>query len=58
MKNYKLEKCSDNSIAEIHKNGNITAKKAGTVYVTASTSNGKEDEIKITIKNDKKLQVK
>ena len=47
-------KSSDKSIAEVDKNGNITAKKPGTVYITASTSNGKEDEIKITIKDVEK----
>lgn len=41
---------SDKNIATIDENGFITAKKPGKVKITASTSNGKTDTIKINIK--------
>lgn len=45
-------KSSDESIATVNTSGEITAKKSGTVNITASSSNGKTSTIKIDIKED------
>lgn len=42
---------SDTKIASVDKNGKITAKKTGTVTITAKTSNGKKATCKVTVKN-------
>ena len=44
-------KSSDESIAEVDQKGNVTAKKAGTVNISASTASGIKDEVKITIES-------
>lgn len=44
---------SDDSIATVSTNGEIKAKKEGTVTITAKTLNGKTDSVRITIKEDK-----
>ncbi|MBQ2938454.1 MAG: Ig-like domain-containing protein [Clostridia bacterium] len=49
-------KTSDESIATISTTGEITAKKAGTVEITASTANGKTNTIKISIKEKEKTE--
>lgn len=46
-------KSSDENIATISPSGEIVAKKAGTVEISATTSNGKTNTIKINIKEDK-----
>ena len=40
---------SDDSIATISSEGEVTAKKSGVVYITASTSNGKSNTVEIKI---------
>lgn len=47
-------KSSDESIAMISTSGEIIAKRAGTVDITANTSNGKTSTIKINIKEEEK----
>lgn len=47
-------KSSDDSIATVSSTGEIMAKKAGTVEITANTSNGKTNTIKINIKETPK----
>lgn len=47
---------SDNSIATVSTTGEIVAKKAGTVEITANTSNGKTNTIKINIKETPKKE--
>ena len=42
-------KTSDKDIANVDSNGNITAKQAGVVKITASTSDGKTSSIKINV---------
>lgn len=42
---------SDNSIAEVDQNGNVTAKKAGYVNISASTATGIKDEVKLVIED-------
>lgn len=42
-------KTSDKDIATVDSNGKITAKKVGSVEITASTSNGKTSSIKINV---------
>ena len=49
-------KSSDESIATISSNGEIIAKKAGTVEITATISNGKTNIIKINIKEEQKIE--
>lgn len=49
-------KSSDDSIATISATGEINPKKAGVVYITASSSNGKTDSIKIEIKEEEKTE--
>lgn len=49
-------KTGDESIATISTIGEITAKKAGTVEITAITTNGKTNTIKINIKEKKKTE--
>ena len=49
-------KTSDGSVAIISSTGKITSKKAGIVTITASTSNGKTDTIKINIKEKEKVE--
>lgn len=49
-------KSSDDSIATISATGEINPKKAGIVYITASSSNGKTDSIKIEIKEEEKME--
>ena len=46
-------KSSDESIAIVSSTGEITAKKLGTVNITATTSNGKESTVKINIEEEK-----
>lgn len=45
-------KSNDESIATVNSNGEIMAKKPGTVSITASTSNGKTSTIKININDE------
>ncbi len=49
-------KSSDDNIATISSSGEIVAKKAGTVEITASSSNGKTNTIKINIKEEQKIE--
>ena len=49
-------KSSDETIATVSTTGVITAIKAGTVGITASTANGKSDTIKIIINEEKKIE--
>lgn len=49
-------KSSDESIATISSSGEIIAKKAGTVDITAASSNGKTSTIKINIKESSKTE--
>lgn len=49
-------KSSDESIATISSSGKIIAQKAGTVEITATTSNGKTNIIKINIKEEQKIE--
>lgn len=49
-------KSSDESIATVNTSGEITAKKSGTVNITASSSNGKTSTIKIDIKEGEKTE--
>ena len=49
-------KSSDDSIATISTTGEINPKKLGVVYITASSSNGKTDSIKIEIKEEEKME--
>ena len=51
-------KSSDKSIAEISITGELTAKKHGTVDITATSSNGKTSTIKINIKESQKVEDK
>lgn len=48
-------KSSDESIATISATGEIMAKKSGEVNITASTANGKINTIKITVKEEQKV---
>lgn len=48
---------SDESIAEVNNQGKIYAKKEGTVYITATSSNGIKDKIKVTVENKKTSNV-
>lgn len=49
-------KSSDENIATISSSGKIIAKKAGTVEITATSSNGKTNTIKINIKEEHKIE--
>ncbi len=49
-------KSSDESIATINSLGEITAKKPGTINVTASTSNGKTSTIMIKVTEERKVE--
>lgn len=49
-------KSSDDSIATISATGEINPKKAGVVYITASSSNGKTDSVEIEIKEEEKME--
>lgn len=49
-------KSSDESIATVNTSGEITAKKSGTVNITASSSNGKTSMIKINIEEEEKTE--
>lgn len=49
-------KSSDENIATISSTGEVIAKKTGTVEITATSSNGKTDTIKINIKEEPKLE--
>ena len=49
-------KSSDESIAIISSSGEIIAQKAGTVEITATTSNGKINTIKVNIKEKEKIE--
>ena len=49
-------KSSDENIATISSTGEVTAKEAGEVEITASTSNGKSSTIKINIKEKAETQ--
>lgn len=49
-------KSNDEDIATISSTGEIIAKKAGTVEITATSSNGKTDTIKINIKEEAKIE--
>lgn len=48
-------KSSDESIMTVNATGEITAKKAGVVDITASTSNGKTNTIKVTVNEEEKV---
>lgn len=48
---------NNENIATISSNGEIIAKKSGTVEITASTSNGKTNTIKIDIKEEEKSHI-
>lgn len=48
-------KSSDESIVIVSETGKITAKKAGVVDITASTSNGKTNTIKVTVNEEEKV---
>ena len=47
---------SDESIATVDSTGEVTAKKCGTVTITATTSNGKSSTITINVKEPVKLE--
>lgn len=47
-------KTSDESIAIVSSTGEVTAKKSGVVNITASTSNGKTNTVKINVKEETK----
>lgn len=47
-------KSSDESIATVSATGEVVAKKYGTVYITATSTNGKTSKIKINIKESRK----
>ena len=49
-------KSSDTEIASIDKNGQIKANKKGTVKITATTSNGKETSITVSVINNSAVQ--
>lgn len=49
-------KSSDESIATISSNGEIIAKKSGMVDITVSTSNGKTNTVKISVKEEPKQE--
>lgn len=49
-------KSSDESIATVSTTGEIIAKKAGTIEITASTANGKTNTIKINVKEEEKIE--
>ena len=49
-------KSSDENIATISSSGEIIAKKDGTVEISATTSNGKTNIIKINIKEEQKIE--
>ena len=49
-------KSNDENIATISSTGEITAKKAGKVEITATSSNGKIDTIKINVREEPKLE--
>lgn len=49
-------KSSDENIATISSSGEIIAKKTGTVEISATTSNGKNNIIKINIKEEQKIE--
>lgn len=49
-------KSSDESIATISSSGEVSAKKSGTINITASTSNGKTSTIKVDIKEQTKIE--
>ena len=50
-------KSSDESIATVSTTGEVTAKKQGTVDITATSSNGKTSTIKINIKGTPEADV-
>lgn len=50
-------KSSDENIATISSSGEIIAKKSGTVEITATSSNGKTNTIKINIKEEEKSAI-
>ena len=49
-------KSSDESIATVDSKGQITAKKSGTVRIIAITDNDKTSSIKITVKEEEKIE--
>ena len=49
-------KSSDESIATVNTTGEVTAKKYGTVDITATSANGKTSTIKINIKESPKTE--
>ena len=49
-------KSSNESIATISSSGEVTAKKPGTINITASTVNGKNSTIKIYVKEEQKIE--
>lgn len=49
-------KSDSESIATINSLGKVTAKKVGTVNITATSSNGKTSTIKLNIKEDQKVE--
>lgn len=51
-------KSSDESVATVNSTGEVIAKKAGIVDITASTSNGKVSTVKINIKEEAKVENK
>ena len=42
---------SDESVATVDANGNVTAKKRGTAIITATSKNGKTDTVEVTVKD-------
>lgn len=49
-------KTSDESIATVNQNGEVTAKKSGSVDISATTSDGKTDTVRINVKEEPKKE--